>query len=158
MNMNIMNAVLVGFAATLVLTTLSSGGRSLGLTRMDIPFILGTLFTANRNKAGWIGFLAHLLNGWIFALVYIALMEGLHLKHWWFGMLMGLMQAGFLLTLFVRLLPNIHPRMASEEHGPEVTRQLEPPGPFALNYGRQTPIVILVAHLVYGGMLGMFYA
>jgi hypothetical protein len=157
MNMNFGSAVLVGFAATLVLTTVSSTGRSLGLTRMDIPYILGTFYTDNRNKAGWLGFFMHLVNGWVFALLYIALMEQFHLKHWWAGMLMGLFQAGFLLTLVVQLMPRIHPRMASEERGPEVTRQLEPPGAFALNYGRQTPIVVLVTHLIYGGMLGMFY-
>lgn len=27
----------------------------------------------------------------------------------------------------------------------------------ALNYGRQTPLITLLAHVVYGGMLGGFY-
>ena len=47
--------------------------------------------------------------------------------------------------------------MASEQHGPTPTRQLEPPGFLALNYGRRTPISVLVAHLVYGAILGAFY-
>ena len=46
--------------------------------------------------------------------------------------------------------------MASEQHGPTVVRQLEPPGFLALNYGVQTPLV-LVAHLVFGMILGAFY-
>jgi len=37
--------------------------------------------------------------------------------------------------------------MASEQRGPEPTRALEPPGVLALNYGRQTPVVTLVAHV-----------
>jgi len=54
-------------------------------------------------------------------------------------------------------LPAMHPRMASVHHGPEPTRQLEPPGFMALNYGRQTPAVTLVAHIFYGAILGAFY-
>jgi hypothetical protein len=54
-------------------------------------------------------------------------------------------------------LPAFHPRMATEGWGPEPTRQLEPPGNLALNYGLSTPIVTLLAHLVYGGILGAFY-
>ena len=38
------------------------------------------------------------------------------------------------------LIPGLHPRMASEYQGPTPTRQLEPPGFLALNYGRPTPI------------------
>ena len=32
---------------------------------------------------------------------------------------------------------------------------LEPPGLFALNYGIQTPAVAVVAHVVYGVVLGL---
>jgi hypothetical protein len=47
--------------------------------------------------------------------------------------------------------------MASEQDGPTPTKQLEPPGFMALNYGRRTPITVILAHLVYGGILGAFY-
>jgi len=48
--------------------------------------------------------------------------------------------------------------MVSDSRGPEPTRLLEPPGFLAMNYGRMTPIVTLVAHTVYGLILGSFYA
>jgi hypothetical protein len=51
----------------------------------------------------------------------------------------------------------MHPRMANEQQGPTPTRQLEPPGFLALNYGRRTPLSLILAHLVYGGILGAFY-
>jgi hypothetical protein len=51
----------------------------------------------------------------------------------------------------------MHPRMAGETRGPTPTRQLEPPGFFALNYGRSSPVVVLLAHLAYGAILGAFY-
>lgn len=37
-------------------------------------------------------------------------------------------------------------------------RQLEPPGFLALNYGYQTPVSALIAHLAYGVILGSFYS
>jgi hypothetical protein len=66
-------------------------------------------------------------------------------------------QALFVLTVGMVLLPALHPRMASEQKGPTVTRQLEPPGFMALNYGYQTPLSVVLAHLIYGGILGAFY-
>jgi uncharacterized oligopeptide transporter (OPT) family protein len=47
--------------------------------------------------------------------------------------------------------------MVSESSGPEPTRLLEPPGFLAINYGRNTPFVLLAAHGIYGAILGMFY-
>jgi hypothetical protein len=45
--------------------------------------------------------------------------------------------------------------MASHRAGPSSTAVLEPPGLLALNYGIQTPAVAVVAHLVYGIVLGL---
>jgi hypothetical protein len=54
----------------------------------------------------------------------------------------------------VLLLPFAHPRMASEYHGATTTRQLEPPGFLAMNYGFQTPLIMLVGQSVHSAMLG----
>ena len=55
------------------------------------------------------------------------------------------------------MLPGLHPRMASEQHGPTVSRQLEPPGFLALNYGMRTPIAVVLSHIVFGMIIGGFY-
>lgn len=154
--MNLGATLLWGFAATIVLTTLLSAGRAFGLTRMDISFMLGTMFTENRDKAKWFGFLFHLTNGWIFAFIYSAAFWNTGLSNLWFGAAIGLVHALFVLTVGMSLLPTFHPRMATEQRGPDPTRQLEPPGFLAMNYGKQTPIATVVAHLVYGGILGFF--
>ena len=39
---------------------------------------------------------------------------------------------------------------------PTLDAVLEPPGLLALNYGRETPLVTLFAHVVYGAILGTF--
>ncbi|HKY68306.1 MAG TPA: hypothetical protein VJM49_18115, partial [Acidimicrobiales bacterium] len=59
------------------------------------------------------------------------------------------------LTVLVPLLPGVHPRMASDRAGPDSTAGLEPPGPFAVNYGLATPLVTIAAHVVYGAVLGL---
>jgi len=46
---------------------------------------------------------------------------------------------------------------ASEAQGPSKVRQLKPPGFLALNYGVQTPISAMAAHIVFGAILGAFY-
>jgi hypothetical protein len=150
------HAVVWGFGATVVLTTILSVCRGLGLTRMDMPLMLGTVFTESRDRAKWYGFFAHVLNGWAFAFVYLGAIAFSGLHHWWFGALIGLVHAGFLLTVVMSALPAIHPRMADEERGPDPTRLLEPPGFLALNYGIQTPVATVIAHVIYGTILGLF--
>ncbi|WP_162426699.1 hypothetical protein [Pontibacter pudoricolor] len=156
--MNISDLFLWGFAATLVLTVLLSASRPLGFTRMDLPFMLGTLFTSNRNNAPWLGFMAHLLMGWLFALIYGAAFESANIATWWFGAAIGLVHGAFVLTVGLEMMNYIHPRMARPYQGPTPTRQLEPPGFLALNYGKGTPLVTLLGHLVYGGIIGTFYS
>ena len=60
------------------LTTLTIAGQSLGLTRVDIPFIVGTMFTPNRDRAKVIGVAVHIINGWLFAFVYALFFENMH--------------------------------------------------------------------------------
>ncbi len=155
--MNWRGTALWGFVGTVVLTGLMSGSQGLGLTRMSLPYMLGTIFTPDRDRAKWVGFLVHLVNGWLFASVYAAAFESWRRATWWLGASIGLVHALFVLLAGVPALPAMHPRMASEQHGPTPTRQLEPPGFLALNYGRRTPLAVLLAHLVYGSILGAFY-
>jgi uncharacterized membrane protein YagU involved in acid resistance len=155
--MNRGGTLLWGFVGTVVLTGLMAGSQGLGLTRMSLPFMLGTMFTPDRDRAKLVGFGVHLLNGWLFAGVYAAAFESWRRATWWLGAGIGLVHALFVLLAGMPILPALHPRMASEQHGPTPTRQLEPPGFLALNYGRRTPLSVILAHLVYGGILGRFY-
>jgi uncharacterized membrane protein YagU involved in acid resistance len=146
-----------GFASTVVLTTLMAGSQGLGMTRMNIPYLLGTMFTPNRDRAKSLGVLVHLINGWIFSLIYIAAFHAWGDPAWWKGASIGLVHAVFVLAAGMPAMPGLHPRMASESRGPTVVRQLEPPGFFALHYGIQTPISIVLGHIVFGVVLGIFY-
>ena len=151
------SALLWGFVGTVVLTTLMSAAQGLGLSRMSMPLMLGVMLTSDRRRAEIAGFLVHLLNGWVFALVYALAFESWGRATWWLGAGVGLVHAAFVLAALMPVLPSFHPRMASEHQGPGSTAQLEPPGFLALNYGRATPVVTVLAHLAYGAILGGFY-
>jgi hypothetical protein len=57
------NWLFSGFLATLALSTMLSGSQGLGFTRMNLPYMIGTIVTSDREKAKAYGFLLHLLNG-----------------------------------------------------------------------------------------------
>jgi hypothetical protein len=147
---------LFGLIATTALTAVMIAAQLAGLTRLDLPLVLGTLVTADPDRARVAGFGIHLAVGQGFALGYAAVFALLHRATWWLGALLGLLHVAIALTVLLPLLPGVHPRMASHRAGPSSTAVLEPPGLFALNYGFQTPAVAVVAHLVYGGFLGLF--
>ena len=68
----------------------------------------------------------------------------------------GLLHVGLALTAIIPLLPGVHPRMSSSERaGLESRTVLEPPGLLVLNYGRETPLVATIAHVIYGVVLGL---
>lgn len=156
--MNVESALVWGFAATAVLTGVLAASQGLGLSRMSLPFILGTIFTDDRDKAQLYGAVLHFINGFVFAFVYVAIFDELHQATWWIGAIIGLAHGLLVLLLGLPVLPDLHPRMASERHGPTPTRLLQPPGFLGLHYGIRTPIVTIVAHIAYGAMLGGFYA
>jgi hypothetical protein len=145
-----------GFVATVVLTVIIVAAQLAGLSRMDIPMMLGTMFVESPDLARVIGFLVHLINGQAFALLYAAAFALIGRATWWLGALFGLVHGFAALTVIIPYLPGIHPRMASARSGPDVRATLEPPGPLALNYGTQTPVFTLIAHVVYGTLLGAF--
>lgn len=155
--MNWSSWLLWGFAGTVVLTSVLAGSQGVGMTRMNIPYLLGTIFTPDRDRAKFIGFFLHFVNGWIFSVVYVAAFEVLQWATWWLGVIIGLVHATFVLTMALPVLPALHPRMANEQYGPTVVRQLEPPGLLGLHYGVRTPLSVLIAHVIFGGILGAFY-
>jgi uncharacterized membrane protein YagU involved in acid resistance len=156
--MNWSSWLLWGFGATILLTTVMAGSQGIGMTRMNIPYLLGTVVTPDRDRAKLFGVLLHLVNGLVFSLVYVAAFHAWGGPTWWKGALIGIVHAAFVLTVVMSALPGLHPRMASETHGPTSVRQLEPPGFLALHYGMQTPISIVLGHLLFGIVMGAFYS
>ena len=155
--MTVSSVIAGGFAGTLVLTTVLRAASELGLTRMDIPFLLGTAFTDDRMWAKAIGYAAHFVSGLVFASVYGVLFDALGTSSWWLGAVFGLVHALFAGTVIVNvLLPLVHPRMGNEATVAPSVALLEPPGFLLLNYGVRTPVVTIAAHIAYGAIVGAF--
>lgn len=144
-----------GLVATVVLTSVMIAAQMAGLSRLDIPLLLGTIFTPDPDRARVAGFFVHLVMGQVFALGYAGVFALLGQATWWLGALLGLLHVTIALTALVPLLAGVNPRMASYRAGPASNAVLEPPGLFALNYGIQTPVSAAVAHLFYGIALGL---
>jgi hypothetical protein len=155
--MNVGSWLVWGFGATIVLTTILAASQGLGITRMNIPYLLGTMVTPNRDRAKVLGIALHVLNGWLFSAVYVAAFHTWGGATWWKGALIGVVHATFVLAVLMPALPGMHPRMASETSGPTVVRGLEPPGFLAMHYGIRTPISVELAHVLFGAILGAFY-
>lgn len=157
--MSIWGALAGGFVGTLVLTTALRAANELKATRTDLPFLLGTAFTDDRVRAKALGYVLHFVNGQIFALLYFAVFVAIGRAGWWLGAAFGLLHGLFAATALVSvLLPLVHPRMGTPfTSAPSVSR-LEPPGFLMLNYGLNTPLVLLAAHAGYGAIIGGFVA
>lgn len=146
---------LFGLMSTTALTAVMITAQLTGLTRLDLPLFLGTVVTENPDRARVAGFFIHLLVGQGFALGYAGTFATLGFATWWLGLALGLLHGIAALAVIVPLLAGVHPRMDSHRAGPASTAVLEPPGLFALNYGAQTPLVAVAAHLAYGALLGL---
>jgi hypothetical protein len=150
----LLQVMLWGFIATAAMSAVMFGSQRLGYSRLSLPFLIGTLFTGERPAANIAGLVFYLLGGWLFAFIYYFMFASLHQVSWWLGALFGTMHALVLLVLLLPLLPYMHPRMASEYDGPNVRRRMQPPGFLALHYGYRTPLVTVLAHALYGAILG----
>jgi hypothetical protein len=143
-----------GLVATVAMTIVLQAAQGMGLSRLSLPFLAGTLFTGDRRWAVIVGFAFYVIGGWVFAFLYFMLFASLGLYTWWLGLAVGLLHGLFLLAAALPLLPYVHPRMASEYDGASVSRQLEPPGFMGLNYGHRTPLTTLAGQGLYGAVLG----
>jgi hypothetical protein len=155
--MTVWGALAGGFVGTVVLTSIMRFASELGLTRMDLPFLLGTAFTGDRARAKALGYGLHFVAGLAFALVYFAIFAALGTSGWWLGAVFGFVHALFAATALVSiLLPLIHPRMGTALTATGSVALLEPPGFMMLNYGARTPLATLAAHVAYGAIVGGF--
>ena len=155
--MSFWGAIVGGFVGTLVLTTGMRAGSEFGLTRMDLPFLLGTAFSG-RPHAG---------EG---DRVWPSLRRGPSVRR---DVLRGVrrdrrkrMVAGRRLRpdprafrrhgARERSIAVVHPRMGSTQSAANSRPLLEPPGFMMLNYGPSTPAVTVITHVIYGAIVGGF--
>ena len=152
--MNIVGAIIAGLAGTAAMTLLMYVAPLLGMPKMDIMRMLGSMFTSARGVATGqgtvsgsdqaltlgLGSMIHLMMGAVFGLIYALLWSlGIGSATWiWgliFGALHGVMAIG-MMPLMMRMHPN-PPQMAG--------------GPLVMA-GQ------LMGHMVYGLVVALVYS
>ena len=152
---NLDQVLIWALVATAVMTTVLQGSQGLGLSRLSLPFLFGTLVTADRGRAVIAGSLMYLAGGWAFAILYFFVFASLGESSWWIGAILGAVHGLFLLVS-LPAMAQFHPRIASEYDAPTSEPRLEPPGFLGMNYGTPTPVTTMLAQVLYGAILGAF--
>ena len=84
-----------------------------------------------------------------------ALFASVGYSSWILGALIGALHAVFTGTVLVNvLLPLVHPRIATSDTAANEISLIEPPGFLLLNYGRDTFLITIVAHVAFGAVVG----
>lgn len=177
MDFEFLPAVIAGFLGGVAMTVLMNALRKAGATDMDMELLEGSMFTGDRRAAKAIGAMMHLvvMSALVIGSIYAAVYSWIDLDPsnlWWAGAVMGVVH-GMIAGVAMGMMPLVHPRM--DRDGPLGSRatplsssgspvrtaepevRLRSPGLFAHRYGAITPVGVLMAHAVYGVVVGVVY-
>lgn len=161
MEFEFLPAIVAGFAGGAVMSLMMGMAKAAGMTEMDMALIEGAMFTGDPDKAKAIGMFVHLVMmsaivvGSIYALLFAAfgVASG---NAWWVGALIGVVH-GIVAGVGFAMIPAMHPRMGTSPQPATSGVHLPPPGVFGKNMGAMTPAGVLMAHVLYGLVVGLVY-
>jgi uncharacterized membrane protein YagU involved in acid resistance len=138
--MNIFGAIIAGLLGTLVMTLLMVMAPRMGMPKMDIIGMLGTMFTASEGTARALGILAHFMMGVIFAIIYALLWSfGIGSPTWLWGLIFGAVH-GVVAIVMMPVMMKKHPRPPQMEGGPRMV------------------VGLLMGHLAFGLVVALTYS
>jgi len=148
---NVYRSVVAGFIATAAMTALMYMAPLMGVPKMDIATMLGTMFSTNPSVAFAIGIVMHFMLGSVLlAIPYFYLIEFKFRD----TPLLGGAVWGFLLwgvanLMVMPMMGFVHPLVRSGA--------MPAPGLLMLQLGILAPIGSLMGHLLYGVVLAKAY-
>lgn len=165
MGFEFLPAIIAGLVGGAVMTMMMTMAKKAGMTDMDMPLILGTMFTGDREKAKGLGLFMHLvmMSALVFGTLYGLLFAAFDVAEgnaWWVGAIFGGVHGLIAGTAFA-MMPMMHPRMGDKTAATGTDASglhVRPPGLFGKNYGSATPAGVLIAHIAFGLVLGLIYA
>ena len=152
--MNVVGAILAGLAGTAAMTMLMYVAPLMGMPKMDIVRMLGSMFTSTRGVATGqgtvsdsnqgltigLGLMIHFMMGAVFALIYALLWSlGIGSATWLWGLIFGLVH-GMMAIAMMPLMMRMHPNPPQMAGGPLVMA------------GQ------LMGHMVYGLVVALVYS
>lgn len=146
--MNILSAVIAGVVASLVFSMILAVAPKMGMPKMDIVSLLGSMFGKPNQALGW---MMHLMMGIVFALIYVFLWSsGIGAATWLFGLIFGAVQ-WLVVGMIMGMIPMIHVGIKSGA--------VKAPGMWMTNNGGVMAFMGgLVGHMIFGIVIALVYA
>ncbi|MBI4318764.1 MAG: hypothetical protein HY675_09760 [Chloroflexi bacterium] len=144
-------AALAGVVGTVAFTVLAYLGPVMGIPKMDIATMLGTMFVADPAAAFVPGMIMHFMIGVVLALGYVYLFERwLPGEGWLKGAVYSLVPWLMAMVVVMPMMALVHPMVRSG--------MMPAPGFFLAGMGTiMAPLGSLIAHIVYGVVVGAVY-
>lgn len=146
--MNVLGAIVAGIVGTIVMTMVMVMAPKMGMPKMDIVGMLGSMFSAESNRM--VGMIMHLMMGVVFAIVYallwnagigtVSLLWGaiFGAVHW---LISGMMMGGM-----------------SMIHAGVKAGSVKAPGFFMMNNGGMMAFMGgLIGHVIFGLVVALVY-
>lgn len=148
---NVYRSVFAGFLATAAMTALMYMAPLMGVPKMDIATMLGTMFSTNPSVAFAIGIAMHFMLGSVLlAIPYFYLIEfKFRDTPWLGGAIWGFLLWGVANLMVMPMMGFVHPLVRSGA--------MPAPGLLMLQLGILAPIGSLMGHLLYGVVLARAY-
>ncbi|HKI52647.1 MAG TPA: DUF6789 family protein [Anaerolineales bacterium] len=147
--MNILSAVIAGVVASLVFSMILAMAPKMGMPKMDIVSLLGSMLSAKSNPV--LGWMMHLMMGIVFALIYAFLWSvGIGGATWVAGLIFGVVQ-WLVVGMVMGMIPMLHVGIKSGA--------VKAPGLWMTNNGGVMSFMGgLVGHMIFGTVLALSYA
>lgn len=147
--MNVIGAITAGLGGTVVISMVMAMAPKMGMPKMDIVGMLGTMFNKDGNVI--LGWVVHLMMGTIFALIYAALWSfGIGSATLIWGLVFG---AGHWLVagMMMGVMPMMHAGIKSGT--------VDAPGVFTMNNGGIMAFMGgMVGHMIFGMVVALTYS
>ena len=149
--LDVSKSIIAGFIATLAMTASMYMAPLMGLPKMDIATMLGTMFSSDPTIARIIGTAMHFMLGSVlFVVPYFYLIEvKFRDLPWLGGALWGMLLWAVANMMVMPMMRFVHPMVRSG--------MMPAPGFLMLQLGILAPIGSLMGHLLYGGVLASTY-
>ena len=137
---HIRDAIISGSTGRMAMLLLIYAGPLIGLPRIDVVSMLGSLAAPNKQDAVTLGGAIHFSMGILFALIYAALWSaGIGSPTWWWGLIFGAAH-GIVVILMLLVVMRIYPQLSE------------------LINGLPVMIAILLNHIVFGLVVAIVYS
>ena len=136
---DIRNSIIAGSTGRMAMLLLIYGGPLIGLPRIDIVSMLGSIAAPNKQDAVTLGGAIHFTMGILFAMIYAAFWSvGIGSPTWWWGIIFGAIHGLLIIGLLFVVLRG-HPQLSASFKGLPVMA------------------AILLNHVVFGVVVALVY-